>query len=541
MKSSSRIVIASLLTLIVILLIVNMRGLYTTPVANTWVWWNGDETQSMVEERSLIETGLYTYRYAHDNTVAHGSGILKGSVWLVGLTYAGPSLLTNTNFVLVGRTINAIFGLLLLGMVYRACRLFGVQPTIAVGGVFLLASSTCYFITSHTARPDIPVGIANLLLLMMAVLARSSPKKVGKSRTNSFIAGILLGASLLVSLHVAIDCTLPVLYILWRTKSLRSAMDVLRFAAGVLTSCIPLSSIYLAATGTFSLLGFFSPSSQMLPINSIFHPRSDISNIILRYFFAREWIPYYIIFGIAIGTALFLMLVSKHRRNSLHLTLAQRIWAEMLPIFIFSTVIFEARRPYYLIFVLPIFTVTLAFFAERIWMTVRKRQWRTGIVISCSVLVLLIAWQSIENNLSMEAIGDLITSNNDAVSRLAYSAILRDAGSNPGKVRVMISAPAMLNLATKEHIEPYTADFLYPDSVFAHTLQNLHARGIQYVVKVTSSNIRDTYEDDEQIESITPADIPTIFQTTSIVSDIGRNYEAGACFGMDTIRVYAVR
>ncbi len=99
MNIPSRIAVGFLLALTILVLVINVRSLYTTPVANTWVWWSGDETQSMVEERSLLETGLYTYRYMNDNTVAHGSGILKGSVWLVSLLYAGPTLLTDVNFV----------------------------------------------------------------------------------------------------------------------------------------------------------------------------------------------------------------------------------------------------------------------------------------------------------------------------------------------------------------------------------------------------------------------------------------------------------
>ncbi len=399
---------------------------------------------------------------------------------------------------------------------------------------------------SHTARPDIPVGIANLLLLAGVAIAGGNPRSVARTRDHLYAAGAVFGAALLVSLHVPIDCTIPVLFILWRAKILRNITDFLRFVAGFLMIFVPLTAIYLAASGAFSLLGFFSPDSAMLPINSIFRGRSDLSNIVLRYFFAREWIPYYLTAGIVVGALLLITTGSRPKRAGFRLTNAQRLWLEALPLFVLSTVILEARLPRYLIFVLPVFTVTLAFLTEGIWSMLRAPRWRMGLAVSSGVLFVIITWQSTQTFRSMEAVGNQITANNASVSKQVYAAILNDSrrtsgSENPGKLKTMLSTPALLNLATMAHIDPYTAFFNYPDTARALALHNLRVRGIQYIVKTTSSLIRDTYEDDEPLEGISPSALTPIFQTCAIVSDIGRNYSPDMCIGTDTIRVYAVR
>src|ERR1019366_7348587 len=188
--------------------------------------------------------------------------------------------------------------------------------------------------------------------------------------------------------------------------------EFLRFLAGSVAVFILLSLVYFSATGAFSLLGYFSPDSPMLPINSIFHPRADFSNIFWRYFFAREWIPYYLKAGIATAIVFGYIFLSRPMRVEFRVTASQRLWLEALPLFVLSTVIFEARFSRYLIFVLPVFTVTLAFLLEEIWRLMWTPLWRICISVSSATFVLFILWQSVPNFLSMGAIGERITITN---------------------------------------------------------------------------------------------------------------------------------
>jgi hypothetical protein len=541
MNLVSKIAPRVLLALAIFVLFINARSIYTTPVPNTWIWFSGDETQSMVEERSLLQTGFDTYWYAHNDGVAQGAGILKGSVWLVALLYAGPSLLTNANFVFVGRTITALLGLFLLGLVYWGSGRLGARPAIAMAGVLVLVSSTCYFVMSHCARPDIPVGIVNLLIMVLTVASVSTVKQAELTRRRLFWVGVLFASTLLVSLHVAMDSTFPLLFLLWRGKAVRGIRDMLRFCAGFAVLFAILAALYVRATGAFSLLGYFLPTSSMFPIHNIFHPRADISTIILQYFHAREWIPYYLTGAIVIAIGLTLVYFIYPKRAGFRLSASQRLWLEALPFFILSNVLFEAREARYLIFVVPVYTVTLSFLAEELCQTVREPEWRRGLIVSCSVLLLIITCQSVIRFLSMQHVGERIFDTNERLSEQIYDTILKDAGPNPGSLRTILTMPAMLRLATRDHIDPCLPDLGDPEYSTGHGVEKLRQRGVRYIVTCTSSLIRDTYEDDENIESMPRNEVEPIAEYRAIYSDIGRNYSADMYVGIDTVRVYAVR
>jgi hypothetical protein len=541
MNLLSKIAPGVLLALTLFVLVINARSIYTTPVPNTWVWWSGDETQSMVEERSLLQTGLDTYWYAHNDGVAQGSGILKGSVWLVALLYAGPSFLTHVNFVFVGRTVSALLGLLLLGLVYWGSRRLGARPAIAMAGVLLFATSTCYFVMSHCARPDIPVGIANLLIMVLIVASVSTLGQAELTRKHLFWVGVLFVSTLLVSLHIAMDSTFPLLFLLWRGKAVRGIRDMLRFCSGFAVLFAVLAALYVKTTGAFHLLGSFLPTRSMLPINNIFHPRADISTIILQYFHAREWIPYYLTGGIVVAIGLTLIYFTQQKRADFRLSTSQRLWLEAFPFFILSMVLFEAREARYLIFVIPVFTVTLSFLAEQLWQTINATEWRRGLIVSCSVLLVFITWQSVLRFISMQQVGERIFKTNERLSEQIYNVIMKDAGPNPGSLRTILTMPAMLRLATREHIDPCLPDLGDSEYSTGRGIDKLRKRGVQYIVTCTSSLIRDTYEDDENIEGMPRNELEPIAEYRAIYSDVGRNYSADMYVGIDTVRVYAVR
>ncbi len=541
MNLLSRIAPGVLLALTLFLLFINARSIYTTPVPNTWVWWSGDETQSMVEERSLLQRGYDTYWYAHDSAVSRGAGILKGSVWLVALLYAGPSLLTNANFVLVARTVSALLGLLLLGLAYWGSRRLGARPVIAMAGLLLLVSSTCYFVMSHSGRPDIPVGIVNLLIMVLTVASVSSAERAALTRSRLFWVGVLFASTLLVSLHVAMDSTFPLLFLLWRGKAVRGIKDMLRFCSGFAVLFAVLAALYVNATGAFHLLGSFLPKRSMFPIDNIFHPRADISTIILQYFHAREWIPYYLTGGILMALGLALVYLTKPKRAGFRLSTSQRLWLEALPLFFLSTLLFEAREARYLIFVVPVYTVTLSFLAEQLWRMIVAPEWMRGLIVSCSVLLLIITWQSVRTFVSMQQIGERIFNTNKRLSEQIYNAILKDAGPNPGSLRTILTMPAMFRLASRDHIDPCLPDLGDSEYSTGHGVEKLRARGVRYIVTCTSSLIRDTYEDDENIEGMPKNEVEPIAEYRAIYSDVGRNYSPDMCVGIDTVRVYAVR
>jgi len=104
-----------------------------------------------------------------------------------------------------------------------------------------------------------------------------------------------------------------------------------------------------------------------------------------------------------------------------------------------------------------------------------------------------------------------------------------------------VGSTSVPGLAAKPRIDPCLPDLGDSEYSRGQGLQKLHTRGVRYIVTCTSSLIRDTYEDDENIESMPPTEVKPIAEFHAIYSDIGRNYSEDMYVGMDTVRVYAVR
>src|SRR5947209_13858405 len=143
----------------------NWQSLYYYPTPNSWIYWAGDETQAMSESVSQVQHGIYAYPQAVGSVFENGAGIIKGSVWLTSVMYGSVALLVHGNVVDVGRTISFVLGLVLLLAVYWLLRTQSVHPAIALCAVLMLASTDCFLIMSHTARPDILISISILSII----------------------------------------------------------------------------------------------------------------------------------------------------------------------------------------------------------------------------------------------------------------------------------------------------------------------------------------------------------------------------------------
>src|ERR1035437_9856444 len=164
MKALSRIVLAILLALIAVVLVVNVRYLYTAPIANTWTWWPGDETWLMSEFKEFLMTGHYINPNAPGSVYAVSSGLIFGSCYLTAVLYALPLLFIKGHTIDIGRTITWIFSVLALVALWQIARQYRVGPVLRAFGVLLLASTVCFFITSHSARSDMLIGLVVLIL-----------------------------------------------------------------------------------------------------------------------------------------------------------------------------------------------------------------------------------------------------------------------------------------------------------------------------------------------------------------------------------------
>ena len=112
MKSLSRIVQVALLTITAVVLVINARYLYTAPVANSFNWWQGDETWLMAESNHFAATGHYINPLAPGSAYSECSGLLFGSCYLTATLYGLPLILVKSHAIDTGRTITWLFGVL---------------------------------------------------------------------------------------------------------------------------------------------------------------------------------------------------------------------------------------------------------------------------------------------------------------------------------------------------------------------------------------------------------------------------------------------
>src|ERR1700722_15682593 len=164
MKLISRIVFVGLLSLTAAVLISNARYLYTSPVHNSFNWWQGDETWLMAESNHFISTGCYTNPPAPGFSYSDCSGVLFGSCYITAAIYGLPSLLIKVHTIDTGRTLSWIFAMLTVLALWMIARRYRVGPILTAFGCLMLAGTVCFFITTLSARSDMLVGLLILVL-----------------------------------------------------------------------------------------------------------------------------------------------------------------------------------------------------------------------------------------------------------------------------------------------------------------------------------------------------------------------------------------
>ncbi len=290
-------------------LYINVRSIFTFPAPNSWIYWDGDETQAMVECQSQVTKLLYAYPNAAGSLFQHGSGILKGSVWITSLIYGGAASLIRANPVDIGRTVSFILACMLLIGIYRILRKQNTSPAIALTAILAFTTTDGFLIMSHSARPDMLIALADLFIIAALIRFRNRGNK--DDRQVGLILGLLIIGGLLVSIHVWIDCGLTIIYLLWRTGMLKR-FRVWKFTAIVVIAGFSIISLlYFLRTGRFDLFGPFGYLPP--PLQHFFSPGAQRGNLLYRWFILTEWSPAYIPVGIILLTGvLILKLRGKH-------------------------------------------------------------------------------------------------------------------------------------------------------------------------------------------------------------------------------------
>jgi hypothetical protein len=528
MKSLSKIVLASLILLTAIIFVSNLRYLYTSPVHNSFNWWQGDETWLMAESNHFVSIGHYTNPLAPSSAYSECSGVLFGSCYITALIYGLPSLLIKVHTIDTGRTISWIFSLLTVLALWVIARRYRVGPILTAFGCLMLAATVCFFITSHSARSDMLVGLSILLL------AGWLPFMIEKPNVNrDVLLGLLLPLSLLINGHVLIISFLMIGYTAWVAGIFRNKRSIFRMsgvAAAGLALLLIVQEVLLDST---SLLGPFNGSSGRMPIMRVFHPKADLANLDWRVFIANAWAPGLIWLSLLLVIALIWAGVRYKIRLSKMEPAARRM--VVCTVFVILPSIFlEYYEPRYFIYVLPTIVLSFLIVISYLFRTLPRPSF-IGLTGGLSVCLLFALWRyEIDTTILGEG-GDKITAANNAVMSEALATIhSRHAG-----------VPRIYSTVTGESVAMDDSCILITPIMYYQPLDSHASRedlwkraNIGYAIVCNPAHPLDWNETDSCISWSDRSRAKVIFERVGAFYDMGRSYNASDLNLLDTLRVY---
>jgi hypothetical protein len=428
----------TVLMLEVAFIVFQVSSLETTPVGDSGCWW-GDESWLMSEYREQVTTGVLRHPNAFGASVHTSNGVLFGSMWASSIIYGVPSILASSaDMVVLGRIITTLLALALCVLLWLVlCRKFGWS--IAALGVALLVSSTCYFLTSHSARYDILTSLA----VFAIVFALSKQNGIS---ARPFAAGSLLALTPLVTLHVSFILAPVALLLAFefvRTKHLKGLAAFVSpfiFVAGILL-------VYHWATTGITLFGSsglsgFSQNYHLIPISHPFSRSVLVASVLQKAETAWASAPVVLVSFILAIIVLAVRMV-RRRKPSRLTTLGL--------LAVFGYLMLETSRLSYLIYVLPLLVMIAMIEIGR-----HAINWRITpyAALAATIVVLFFA---VQEQASATRNGNLITQGNVGATQTALARIVRESVGSP---KVLCSRSSIRLALQFKGITPITTHFM---------------------------------------------------------------------------------
>ena len=515
----------ALVALAVLILMVELLSIYSMPVPDSYLWW-GDESWLMVEFRTQILTGIFRHPYALGSTLAQGSGMIFGNMWVPAVLYGIPAAIISPvamDIVLLGRTVTAVLAVTLVFVLFEIVRRITADRLLAVMSVLLLITSHSFLFTSHSARYDILTALA--ILIGIYFLLRYNPYAV--KRWQIVLAGVITAATLLITIHVTLALGLAALAtVIYRARGNRIRALVV-FAAGALGFITLIAGItILRGQPIFSpsFHGAFALNIYDIPALRFYSRSVQTANILQRWHTVWELGVGYIIAFAALLVILVVLLI----RKNIRLRFGWR--AVILAIALLSWLELESAAPTsYLIYTLPILSIAVAIALERL-LTPAIRIWFVA------VLAMILAALSLRDMPGPHGKGYRITSENYEAVGTAMSQIEEaDSGSHP---LVLAFNPAIHEVLRDTNVRLMTTQFIeFPRN--NHSADSvLHEQQVNYVLVYLSRIKPDYMREVEPILHALDSDAIPLWERAGYFTDIGRSYFNSSLGPPDTIRLY---
>ncbi len=530
MKALSRITVAALLALTAVVLLINVRYLYTTPVVNTDTWWCGDETWLMGEYHHFITTGHYSNPFAPGSVFSQCTGLLFGSCYVTAALYGLPLLWIKTQTVDVGRTLTWIFAVLTLFAIWNIAKPYRIGPMVRAYGCLLLAGTVCFFITSHSARPDMLVGLTLLILTGCLPLITQKP-----FRNRDVFLGFLLPLGFLVNGHVTILSFLMIGYIAWTSGIFKSKKLILRMAGAAVAGFVLLFVTQEALLGSASLyVGPLSGGTSMMPLAHFIHPKTDLADVNARIAIANTWATGMLSVFVVLVAAL-VWAHTRYKARIVPLEPAHRRLLASAALVVLSSICFEFYWPRYLIFVLP--TIVLSFLIVIAYVV--RALTRTSVVVLSAALSVCMAFALLHYETDTTKLGEagefITTANTSAVTdalaaiHARRAGILRIFSTVPGE-NIAMDDPCTL-ITPVMYVQPI-------DTAMSRTDVWNNAKIDYAIVCIPAHGSDDWRQTDLAVDPSARSRARVIFERLGAFSDIRRSYDPSDLKNPDTLRVY---
>ena len=529
MSSYHRILTIALLALTVGVVVVNIHYLYVAPVANTWVWWSGDETWLMAQYKEFVTTAHYLNPLAPGSAFAHGSGLLFGSCYLSAILYGLPLLLVKGHTIDTGRTVTYLLGVVTLVLLWQIAKRYRVEPPLRAFGCLLLSSTLCFFISSHSARYDLLVGLTILILVgYLPVLSEKKPV------ASSVLLGSLVPLTMLVNGHVLILLILTIAYMVWRTGILKSKRSSALFAGTAIAGLLLLLSVQASLIGTLSLLGPFKGNVKIQPLFRFFHPKYQIANYYWRYSTAYTFAPGVLAVAIVL-TASLVWARFRYKFQMSRLEPLIRIFLMCASLVVASSLYIEFVLLRYFIFVLPMLVLTFVIMTSELMRVLPGRSKAVLSVALGACVVLALSRFSVDA-LRIGRAGEAISAAN---GRSVTEALEIIHARHPGHVRVFCTNPVQ-NIAMDDScllITPLMYD--QPSAELRSRHELWESQKLDYAIVCSPANGCDDWKQtDSSIDWGARMHAKVVFQALGAFSDINRAYAPSDSALVDTLRVY---
>ncbi len=528
MNVISKITLAGLLALTAIVLVMNVQYLYVAPIPNTWTWWPGDETWLMAEYKHFLLTGHYINPLAPGSVFAQSSGLVFGSCYLTAVLYALPLHLLKGHTIDIGRTITWLFSIMTLIAFWQIAKRYRVGSVVRAFGCLLLSSTVCFFITSHSARSDMLIGMVVLILAgWLPFIAE------GQFPRRDVILGLLLPASLLVNGHVLIIAGPMIVYIICVSGILRHRRTLFRCAAAAAGGFGILLLVQWVLLGSTSISGPFTDINATMPFARLLHPRAHLTNYTWRIFIARMWAPGVEWVSVALlGFLLwarfrFHLKYSNFGRQELRFLIAAALA-------VISSIYIEYYWPRYFIYVLPTIVLTFIILISFLLRNLPRAS-ATALWVTLSFCLGLALWRYDIDTINLGTVGEKITSANEAAVTEALAVI---HSHHTGRPRIFATVPgqAVTMDDSCDLLTPVMYDWKSDTTL---TRDDVWKRArIDYAIVCNQAQGDDRGEADSSIDWLARSKARLIFERIGPISDIDRPYDRSNLKLLDTLRVY---